>query len=139
MSDELTGLRQALAELCHEQWSGWMKHLFSKCEILPNGDKGEIAVIPEWAVQRWTRQMETPYKELSDHEKDSDLKEADRFLAILKSREADTKPLVRRMIETMRIPEDFSTVNAALNSLAQKLDGSVTIHVRPDGHPQGEG
>jgi hypothetical protein len=77
------GLRERLAALCHEQWSGWMKYLFGKCEILPNAERGDLAVIPEWAVQRWKRQMETPYASLSDKEKDSDRAEADRFLALL--------------------------------------------------------
>lgn len=76
-------LREKLAALAHEQWSGWMKYLFSKCEILPNGDLGELAVIPEWAVQRWKRQMETAYADLSEQEKNSDREEADRVLALL--------------------------------------------------------
>lgn len=74
--------REALATLCHEQWSGWMRYLFGKCEILPNGDKGDLAVIPEWAVQRWKRQMETAYADLTDAEKESDRKEADRIIAV---------------------------------------------------------
>lgn len=76
-------VRENLAKLCHAQWSGWMKYLFSKSEILENGDKGDMAVIPEWAVQRWKRQMETSYENLTDAEKDSDRKEADRILKII--------------------------------------------------------
>lgn len=72
-------LREELAELCHTQWSGWMKHLFSKSSYPdPRG-----AIIPGNLTERWLRQMNTPYAELSDEEKDSDRAEADRFLAIL--------------------------------------------------------
>lgn len=76
-------MREKLAELCHKQWSGWMKYLFSKSKKLSYGD----VVIPSWAVDRWTRQMEKPYKQLSDEEKDSDRIEADKFLAIMKTNE----------------------------------------------------
>lgn len=76
-------IREKLAALCHDQWCGWMKYLFGKCEILPNGDKGDLAVIPEWAVQRWRRQMETIYSELPEKEKESDRTEADRFFSML--------------------------------------------------------
>ena len=71
---------ERLAELCHEQWSGWMEYMFSKCDgtALPG-----YRVIPEWAEKRWTRQLLTPYAELSEEEKDSDRKEAQRFIDLL--------------------------------------------------------
>jgi len=72
-------MREQLAELCHEQWSGWVEYMFSWGCL---GKKGTL-IIPQWAVERWTRQMRTPYSELSDSEQDSDRKEADKFLEIL--------------------------------------------------------
>jgi len=72
-------MRENLAELCHSQWSGWMKYLFSKCSKRANGSM----VIPKWAVDRWNKQMNTSYKGLSDDEKDSDRAEADRFIALI--------------------------------------------------------
>lgn len=71
-------LREAVANLCHEQWSGWMRYLFSKGTFNDDG----TWTMPAWAVQRWTRQMETPYPELSNEEQDSDRAEADKFLAL---------------------------------------------------------
>jgi len=41
------------------------------------------SLIPESYAIRWRRQMATPYSELSDAEKDSDRKEADKFIALL--------------------------------------------------------
>lgn len=76
--------REKLADLCHKQWSGWMKYLFSKCETLPTLSlNGDIIVIPTWAVERWKRQINTPYKDLSEEEKNSDRKEADKFIELL--------------------------------------------------------
>jgi len=71
--------REELAALAHHQWSGWMEYLFSVCERNPyNGEY----VIPKRPAARWQRQMKTPYSELSEAEKDSDRKEADKMLAV---------------------------------------------------------
>lgn len=76
----MADLREELAELAHEQWSGWMKYLFSKC---PEQWTGSV-LIPSGAAERWKRQMNTPYSELSEKEKDSDRKEADKVLAVIR-------------------------------------------------------
>jgi hypothetical protein len=72
-------MREALAALAHEQWSGWMEYLFSKSQDNADG----TVTIPAWAVERWKRQMTTPYAELPEAEKNSDRQEADRVLALL--------------------------------------------------------
>ena len=73
-------LREQLAELAHEQWTGWMRHLYSKCQTSGNGD---YMLIPKLWWTRWLRQMDTRFGDLSDAEKESDRKEADRVLALL--------------------------------------------------------
>lgn len=73
-------LREVLAALAHEQWSGWMRYLFGKCSYTDMGD----AVIPKSSVLHWQRQVGTPYADLSEAEKESDRKEADRVLAALR-------------------------------------------------------
>jgi len=72
-------LRERLATLAHEQWSGWMKYLFEKCF---HNNAGEC-VIPLWAEERWRHQVDTAYADLTEEEKESDRKEADRVVAIL--------------------------------------------------------
>ena len=75
-------MKELLADLCHKQWSGWMKYLFSKCEA--NVIDGQpVTVIPNWAVERWLKQMVTQYSELSEDEKNSDRGEAIRFIKLL--------------------------------------------------------
>ena len=71
--------REVLAELAHAQWSGWMEYLFSKGVLNEDG----TWTMPAWAVERWKRQTETPYADLSFDEKESDRKEADKFLLAL--------------------------------------------------------
>ena len=70
-------LREALAELAHEQWSGWMRYMLSKGTYNDDGSW----TMPTWAVFRWERQMNTPYAELNKVEQNSDRTEADKFLA----------------------------------------------------------
>lgn len=74
--------REALADLMHQIWGGWMKYLFSKCEEF-NGRGYGNHIPPSWA-DRWTRQMNTPYADLPEQEKDADRAEADRVLALLR-------------------------------------------------------
>ena len=72
-------MREKLANLEHERWAGWMKYLFSKCTFNEDG----TATIPVWAVENWQRQMNTPYSELSEKEKESDRAEVDKTLVLL--------------------------------------------------------
>lgn len=81
--------REALAELAHDMWAGWMRWQFKKGIVIGAdgmsahpGDADAKMIIPEWAIARWYRQMNTPYAELSEAEKESDRAEADRMLAI---------------------------------------------------------
>lgn len=72
-------LRESLAALAHEQWSGWMTYMFRKCI---SNDDGTVT-IPAWAVERWQRQMSTPYSQLPESERESDRRQADKVLAIV--------------------------------------------------------
>lgn len=67
------------AKVAHESWSRWMKHLFSKSDTGPDG----TAVIPKELVERWKRQMDTDYEDLSEKEKKSDREEAKRYIAVV--------------------------------------------------------
>jgi hypothetical protein len=71
--------REALAAYAHEAWSGWMLYLFSKCDTDEDGGMR----MPKWAVERWSRQMDTEYDRLSEQEKESDRAEADKMLGIM--------------------------------------------------------
>lgn len=79
MTTESETKREQLAALAHRQWSGWMHYLFSKGTFNEDG----TWTMPVWAVERWQRQMKTPYSELSNDEKEQDRKEADRMIKIL--------------------------------------------------------
>ena len=79
ISEEMKMVREKLAEQVHIQWSGWMEYLFKQGTFKTNG----TWCMNKWAVERWTRQKDTPYQELTDSEKLSDLNEADKFLSLI--------------------------------------------------------
>ncbi len=70
---------EALASLCHKQWSGWMEYLFKHSSL----DADENVVIPVELANRWARQVSTDYKDLPDNEKESDRVEARRVLEVI--------------------------------------------------------
>jgi len=72
-------IREALADLCHEQWSGWERYLFRFGTL---NDDGTFTMDAD-KVTRWMLQMVTPYEDLSELEQDSDRKEADKFLRLM--------------------------------------------------------
>lgn len=73
-------MKEKLANLCHEQWSGWLKYMFSKGAFNEDGSW----IMPVEFVQRWTRQMNTSYSELSESEQNSDRTEADKFIEVFR-------------------------------------------------------
>jgi hypothetical protein len=79
MPDELIELAASIA---HEQWSGWMAYLFSK--NIENSDG--TFTIPKEYVERWKRQIQTPYENLSEVEKESDRIEAKKFIKLLQEK-----------------------------------------------------
>lgn len=81
-------LREELAEYAHEAWSGWMKYMFEKGALTTTWDIKERRTVqtfhlPYQFVERWQRQMNTPYADLPESEKESDRAEADKMLEII--------------------------------------------------------
>ncbi len=93
-------MREELAALMHEIWGDWMKYLFSKGAIR---GKDRAHIIYPLNVQRWKRQMRTPYDELSEKEKDSDRQQADKVLALLNECFAEAGRINEPVYEGTRI------------------------------------
>ncbi len=89
-------LREKLADLEHSRWSHWMDYQFSKGAFNEDGSW----TMPPDLVKRWKGQAETPYNKLSDAEKDSDRKEADKTLVVVEG--SDRKVLARKMRHKQR-------------------------------------
>jgi hypothetical protein len=72
-------LIEELASVEHERWSHWQRYLHAQC--LPGAD-GSLT-IPAHLVRHWTMQINTPYTQLSEKEKDSDREQVQRYLPII--------------------------------------------------------
>lgn len=64
-----SNIREELSSLIHDQWVHWTTYMLNN-------------MTPE-NVERWSRQIKTPYEALSEKEKDSDREWADKFLKLL--------------------------------------------------------
>jgi len=64
----MSDLFEELSAIEHQRWADWQRHVFSICEP---GEEG-VLIIPKWAVKKWSRQIETEYKDLSETEKNKD-------------------------------------------------------------------
>jgi len=67
-NEEYTELLEYCSDLEHERWSSWQKWVH-QCSI--KNDDGSLT-IPKKKVDRWKRQIDTSYKDLTEKEKESD-------------------------------------------------------------------
>ena len=72
-------LIEELASVEHERWSHWQRYLHEHCV---RGVDGSLT-IPADLVRHWATQMNTPYTQLSEEEKDSDREQVHRYLPII--------------------------------------------------------
>ena len=73
-------LLEPLATIEHERWSHWQRYLHGKC--IPQGSDGAL-LIPAELVKRWERQLNTPYSELTEKEKESDREQVRAYLPLI--------------------------------------------------------
>lgn len=71
-------LREQIADVQHDIWSHWMRWMFTTGTFNADG----TWTMPAAKAERWQRQMETPYVNLTEGEKDSDREQADKVLGI---------------------------------------------------------
>lgn len=109
-------LREKLAAIEHERWADWQRYVHSVCyenKGIGGEPTGELT-IPSEHARRWERQIETPYNELSEKEKDSDREQVDRYWQLII---ADR----RRVALEARLDELEHTFVSYDNALASEL------------------
>lgn len=72
-------LRETLAVYAHTAWAGWMEYLFRFGTINEDG----TFTMQADKVERWQRQMNTPYDQLTEQERNSDRMEADVMIGLI--------------------------------------------------------
>ena len=78
---QVDDLLEQLADKEHASWGRWMVYLFETCQQNPDGS----VTIPAALVERWDRQANTPYAELSEREKESDRDEVRHILPLIEA------------------------------------------------------
>ena len=68
------------ASIEHDRWARWQKYMFSKGTVDENG----VFHLPKEFVERWFRQIDTKYADLSEPEKESDRKESRTYIPLVK-------------------------------------------------------
>lgn len=82
-------LLEKLSAIEHTRWAHWQQYLHSKCERRPDG----ALVISAALADRWEAQIDTPYSELSEVEKESDREQVRRYLPVIASALNDVRAL----------------------------------------------
>ena len=76
---KVTEQREVLADKVHEVWVKWMKYQSTKG--VKNSD-GSFTINAD-SIERWERQMNTPYVDLTEEEKTSDRNIANEYMDII--------------------------------------------------------
>lgn len=77
--DNESRLRETLAVYAHTAWAGWMEYLFRFGTMNEDG----TFTMQADKVERWQRQMNTPYDQLTDQERNSDRMESDMIMRLI--------------------------------------------------------
>ena len=83
-------LFEKLAAIEHERWPDWQRYMHSKCvKVIDVDDEQKIEILREVELpvelyERWERQINTPYLELTEEEKESDRNQVRRYWDLIK-------------------------------------------------------
>lgn len=121
MASKIEQLKEQLAAIEHIRWADWQKWMHGVCEQTePAGG----LFIPAALVERWNRQIATPYAELSEQEKASDREQVDRYWPLI----AGLIDPERRAREQARIARLEAAAKQILESTeAHETDGGITL------------
>ncbi|MFT9113838.1 MAG: hypothetical protein ABF443_06970 [Acetobacter malorum] len=68
-----------LAAVEHQRWAHWQRYMHNQGIKLEDG----ALLLPADLVKRWERQMDTPFEELSEDEKDSDRDQVRQYISVI--------------------------------------------------------
>ena len=137
--DELRELKEKLAAIEHERWADWQSWVHSKCKEFED-EGGEYVGFPDELYKRWERQIATPYEQLSDQEKASDMEQVDRYWPlILNLLEGEKQKLEEQYID--KDPEVRAAIYAVESIIKSTVprdgkwrEASFSIMMKPPKH-----
>ena len=98
------------ADLEHDRWARWQNYMFSKGQVGQDG----VFHLPKEFVDRWFRQIATPYSKLSEEEKESDRRETRNYLPLLRTSAIE---LGKSVVEGIKGQEDLERLKETLKQL----------------------
>ena len=108
-------LREQLAAIEHERWADWQKWCHKVLrENNPSPEQGDI-------LERWDRQIATPYAELSEKEKQSDRDQVDRYWQLVETYIAQEKAKWGQIVLEDVIGPDYFFTDDAMPTEAEKV------------------
>ena len=104
-------LREQLAAIEHERWADWQKYCHRVLrDNNPSPEQGDI-------LERWDRQIETPYADLTELEKQSDREQVDRYWHLI---QAHTNAEIAKVLDRLE---------AELNEQKKAAETNLAYHV----------
>lgn len=120
-------LREQLAAIEHERWSDWQNYVH---KVYLEGNFKEFML-------RWQKQIATPYAELSDQEKASDMEQVDRYWNLIEEYISNREKLARlergiyELERLQYIPQMFgdweNVIDDRIATLRKELDGEAEL------------
>lgn len=104
--------REQLAAIEHQRWADWQLYLHGLCDRREDGG----LVISANMAAHWERQIATPYSELSEAEKASDLEQVDRYW-----------PMVERLLNAL------ADCVVKATEYGEQDGGFVAVYILPTG------
>src|SRR4051812_47661623 len=102
MSKTLDEIKEQLAAIEHERWSDWQKYMMGLAKPDFDQEAETMFTYTTTEFNRWWKQIETPYAQLSDREKASDMEQVNRYWPIIEALISDRERL-SRMDELQRL------------------------------------
>jgi hypothetical protein len=78
--DGFVALIEALAALEHDRWAHWQRYVHDQGQRQPDGS----LMLPADLVDRWERQINTRFENLTTEEKESDREQVRKYFPLLK-------------------------------------------------------
>lgn len=86
-------LREKLAAIEHERWADWQKW----CHEVLRGNSPSLETLK--VLERWDKQIATPYKDLSRKEQLSDREQVDRYWPLFQAEQTRLKAQIEKEIK----------------------------------------
>lgn len=127
---ELEELREKLAAIEHERWADWQRWVHECGTMDWNQDGEQVLTIPLEHIQRWERQIATPYAELTEEEKQSDREQVDRYLHLITTYSNERERLavvtsLESLVMWWASTEVEPSNKAVINKVGDKLEAEL--------------